>query len=183
MDLTTFRATYPGIFEQAFDAGAEAEADRQQRIRAVADSVGASPDRALAQGWTVAQAADHFRQFASRSDEAAAAFTRALRGALTTTTLADDDLDIDALVARLHGAPAAAPGASRPAAARAGQDIGDLFAESLPPPRAAALSSATSARTAWPSAAQPPVHSARDLQDLFASDLEPAPSRANGGAR
>src|SRR5689334_24138196 len=64
MDLTEFRATYPGLYQQAFDADKAAGEERIGTLFALGDAAGNLPLERLAieNGWSVADAVPRMRE-------------------------------------------------------------------------------------------------------------------------
>lgn len=170
LSLSEFRSKYPGLYDQAFSAGVEQERDRQHQIRKIKPA-GASADRALDNGWTVADTIPRFREFAARSDVSAAAFESALAElGLTASGQATSEEQAAERLARRLEASRQAPGASQQPA-----DLGDLFAEALPPRDADATQPAPEpTRESAPALSTPRTEPASaDIGDLFAQDLKP----------
>jgi len=74
MDLTELRAEHPGLYEQAVAAGIDQERERVSLHLKLASAAGASPLRAIEQGWSAVEALPNYRTQASKSDERASAF-------------------------------------------------------------------------------------------------------------
>lgn len=179
MDLTTFRATHPGLYEQATNAGVRRERRRCSSIAefgAVAGAPASAIVAAIDSECEPTEAIEEFRPYAARSDETAAAFVKKLAllppSRNANAPKVDDDAATDALIARMHGGGAKKAG--KAVVAVAGEkDIGDLFAESLPLLRTPGSGTSKTANNSTQPvhAASLPEHSESELQDMFASVL------------
>jgi hypothetical protein len=76
VDLVTFRATYPGLYQEAFDAGRDAELDRVAAHLDLARAASTTPDKGILNGAEPRAMLDFYRVSASSSDERSVAFVR-----------------------------------------------------------------------------------------------------------
>lgn len=76
MDLTELRASSPGIYEAAVEEGTARERERVCVHLKLAAAAGASPLRAIEQGWTAEEALPRYREVASKANETASAFLK-----------------------------------------------------------------------------------------------------------
>lgn len=147
MDLTAFRIQNPGLYQQAVEAGAEAERDRCAGLALLAEAGGVSPSTLrsdVERGATVAEAAPRYRRVASNSDATSAAFVRACAR-----------LGIADPVERIHVA------------------INDAKST----PRHPGESEHAFAKRVLATSREQPTHDGANLLDLFARDLPPARPR------
>ncbi len=76
MDLVTFRATYPGLYQEASDAGRDAELERVAAHLELARAAGTTPDKGILSGAEPGAMLDFYRASASSSDGRSAALVR-----------------------------------------------------------------------------------------------------------
>jgi hypothetical protein len=121
MDLTEFRATYPGLYDEAMEAGRETDRRRVEQLFALAEAAGSlqMARRPIENGSSVQDALPQLRSFASKDDARAAAFMRKLDElGLATRESGEPDLQTaQRLAAVLRGG------------ARGGRDAGDIVAD------------------------------------------------------
>lgn len=153
MDRFTLRSAHPGlhaeIYDEGFVAGRELASQHNKCARAAGSPMLA--DRAIQNGWTIAEALPHYREHAGRSDATATALAKALDdlglSASGAPTTGDDLATANRLIAKMRGSGSTgAPSGS----GRGVLDYSDLVANAMnlpqpgqtPPASSAAATSA-----------------------------------------
>jgi hypothetical protein len=171
MDITQLRASHPGLYDQIFEAGAEAERDRVETHLRLASAAGSErlAFYPIIQGQDVASTLPLYRRHASNSDATAAAFVRECdkqRIAAPASLKDPEGAAADALLAKINR--------TRGVGATGPKDSGDLVCEAMGlPPVGSSRHSTSTHRDA-----QVDTHLSRDNLDKVADAMGLPPPKA-----